>query len=261
MKRLLLFLLLLLGGTAHAQDVLTKVNGEELQVKVLEITPYEIKYKRFDNLDGPLIILRRGDVFMIKYANGTKEVLTMPLPGVGSIMPGRPAAPGGTAPGSGTGASPGPVVVPGDETQPYSNVHLDGPRLGFTVLSGGVLDRAREELPDLTPFLTQFGWQFETRLFRMPNGLSAIGELVPLVAGLEQGKFLPSVSGLLGIRGAKGFEFGVGPNVTPLGANLVLAVGTSFQSNGINFPVNLAVVPGNGGARISLLFGFNARKY
>ena len=61
------------------------------------------------------------------------------------------------------------------------------------------------------------------------------------------------------MRGAKGFEFGVGPNLTPLGANLVLAMGTSFRSNGINFPVNLAVVPGNGGTRVSLMLGFNAR--
>ena len=138
-------------------------------------------------------------------------------------------------------------------------IRLDGPRIGFTILSANVLDKARESIPDLNPFLTQFGWQFESRLFRLPNGVSGLVELVPLVGGLEQGKFLPSVSGLLGMRGAKGFEFGIGPNLTPLGTNLVLAVGTSFRSNGINFPVNLAVVPGNGGTRISLMFGFNAR--
>ena len=84
-------------------------------------------------------------------------------------------------------------------------------------------------------------------------------EFVPLVGGLEQGKFLPSLSGLLGIRGAKGFEFGVGPNVTPLGASLVLALGTSIKSNGVNFPINVAVVPSADGWRMSLLVGFNAR--
>ncbi|WP_375418880.1 hypothetical protein [uncultured Hymenobacter sp.] len=260
MIRALLFLLLALfsGAAAHAQavltkDVLTKANGEELSVKVVEITPYEIKYKRADNPDGPLIVLRRSDVFMIRYANGLKEVITPALsPGAADAT--LPAAPAGTA-------APAGAAVPGDETQPFENIHLDGPRLGFTVLTGGVLNKAREELDDLKPFLTQFGWQFETRLFRMPNGVSAVAEFVPLLGGLEQGKFIPSLSGLLGIRGPKGFEFGIGPNVTPLGANLVLALGTSYRANGINFPVNLAVVPGNGGARISLLFGFNARKY
>jgi len=137
-------------------------------------------------------------------------------------------------------------------------VHLSGPRLGFTVLTDGVLNRARDQVRDLNPFLTQFGWQFESRLFRLPNGMSGLVELVPLVGGLEQGQFIPSVSGLLGLRGPKGFEFGLGPNVTPLGADIVLALGTSFRSNGINFPVNLAVVPGHGGARISLLIGFNS---
>ena len=92
--------------------------------------------------------------------------------------------------------------------------------------------------------------------------MSGLAEFVPLVGGLEQGKFIPSLSGILGIRGPKGFEFGLGPNVTPIGANIVLAVGTSIRTaSGINFPINLAVVPGNGGARISLLVGFNARHH
>ena len=260
MKRHLYLLLLALfsGLTARAQDMLTKTNGDEIQAKILEITPLEVKYKRTDNPDGPLIVLRRSDVFMIRYANGGKELLNPA--GSATASPGvRPPAATGTTPG----ALPAPIgpAVPGDELAPTENIHLDGPRLGFTVLTGGVLDHAREKVPDLNPFLTQFGWQFETRLFRMPNGVSAVAEFVPLVGGLEQGKFIPSLSGLLGIRGPKGFEFGLGPNLTPLGTNVVLALGTSFRSNGINFPVNLAVVPGNGGARISLLIGFNSRKY
>lgn len=268
MKHWLLFLLASLSGlAAHAQDTLTKTNGDEVQAKILEVTPLEIKYKRTDNPDGPLIVVRRADVFMVRYANGTKELLN---PAANApAAPARPqqfpavqgSAPAAVAGTSAAVAQPGEVVVPGDELSPTENIHLDGPRLGFTVLTGGVLDRARREVSDLNPFLTQFGWQFETRLFRLPNGVAAVAEFVPLVGGLEQGKFLPSISGLLGIRGPRGFEFGVGPNVTPLGANIVLALGTSFRSNGINFPVNLAVVPGNGGARISLLFGFNSRKY
>ena len=261
MKNLLLLLLFCVLGlpAARAQDLLTKTTGEEVSVKVLEINTYEVKYKRADNPDGPLMVMRRADVFMIRYANGTKEVLAAPA--YRPALPAPPLTPA-TAPGDPPAAAPATaaVVVPGDETMPYENVHLDGPRLGFTVLTGGVLNKARERISDLNPFLTQFGWQFETRLFRLPNGVSALGEIVPLIGGLEQGKFLPSVSGLLGIRGPKGFELGLGPNVTPLGASIVLAVGTSYRSNGINFPVNLAVVPGNGGVRISLLFGFNARK-
>jgi len=249
MRRLLLalFALIFLSLSAQAQDLLTKTNGEELLVKVLEITPSEVSYKRADNPDGPLIKMRRNDVFMIRYANGSKEVLqTGPAP-----SPYAASAPQASAP-------TGPLV-PGDEELVYEEVHLNGPRLGITVLTGGVARKADDRL-NLNPFLTQFGWQFETRIFRMPNGTSGLFEFVPLIGGLEQGKFIPSVNALIGIRGPKGFEFGLGPNLTPISANVALAIGTSFHANGVNFPVNFAVVPGNGGARFSLLLGFNSRK-
>ena len=95
---------------------------------------------------------------------------------------------------------PGPVV-PGDEASAYDEVHLSGPRIGFTILSPAVVNKAREStyLEDLKPFLTQFGWQFETRIFRMPNGTAGLLELVPLIGGLEQGKFIPSLNALVGI--------------------------------------------------------------
>lgn len=247
MTRLLstLIFLLLLGLSARAQDVLTKTNGEELNVKVLEITPSEVRYKRTDNPDGPFITVRRTDVFMVRYANGTKEVF------------GSGTAPRVPAPYPSTTSATGPTV-PGDEAPAFEEIHLNGPRLGITVLTGGVARKADKEL-SLNPFLTQFGWQFETRIFRMPNGTAGLLEIVPLIGGLEQGKFIPSLNALIGIRGPKGLEFGLGPNVSPAGANIALAVGTSFRSNGINFPVNFAVVPGNGGVRFSLLFGFNSR--
>ena len=260
-RLLFLALALLIAGRAHAQDLLTKRSGEEVQVKVLEITPLEIKYRRTDNPDGPLISVYKTDVFMVRYANGAKEVFgtapSGPYPAGPRAVPTVPGSPAATA----AALPPGPVV-PGDVVLPDEEVHLSGPRIGFTVLTDGPLNRGRQEagLHDLNPFLTQFGWQFETRLFRLPNGVSGLAEFVPLVGGLEQGKFIPSLSGILGIRGPKGFEFGLGPNVTPIGANIVLALGTSIRtSTGINFPLYLAVVPGNGGARISLLVGFNSR--
>jgi len=257
MRTCLLFVLLaLLTGAAHAQDLLTKRNGEELAVKVVEITPAEVKYHRADNPDGPIVSVWRSDVFLIRYANGTKE--TFGAPGVAPT----PTAPGSPAPIGRTNV-PTDVPVVGNNSPNDAilgePIHLDGPRVGITLLSPGVVNQAHDHGTDLNPFLTQFGWQFESRLFRLPNGVSGLVEFVPLVGGLEQGKFLPSLSGLLGIRGAKGFEFGLGPNVTPLGANIVLAMGTSIQSNGVNFPINLAVVPGNNGVRVSLLVGFNAR--
>lgn len=73
---IILFVALLISSmAASAQDVIVFRNGEEVQVKVSEVTPGEIKYHRFDNLSGPLYTIGRDDVFMIKYENGTKDVL------------------------------------------------------------------------------------------------------------------------------------------------------------------------------------------
>lgn len=107
--------------------------------------------------------------------------------------------------------------------------------------------------------MTQFGWQFETRYFTLPNGTCGLVEGVILAGGLEQGKFLPSGSLLIGIRNAKGMEFGFGPNLSYSGARFVFAIGTTLKSSNVFFPINLAIVPAADGVRISLLTGFNAR--
>jgi hypothetical protein len=56
-------------------DILVLKNGDEVKAKVLEISPIEIKYKKCNMPDGPLYVVKKSDVFMIKYANGTKEVI------------------------------------------------------------------------------------------------------------------------------------------------------------------------------------------
>lgn len=268
---LLLIVLLLLGGIAQAQDMLTKRNGEELLVKVLEISPNEVKYRRADNPDGPLISVWRTDMFMIRYANGTKDVFGPD----GSIRPATATTPGATS----TSATAAPTVtvplgsMPIDAASPpvISNVdpndallgeaiQLCGPRVGITMLSQGLVNKARESGMSLSPVITQFGWQFETRLFRLPSGVSGLVEFVPLIGGLEQGHFLPSISGIVGIRSAKGMEFGIGPNVTLAGTSVVIAAGTTIRSGGINFPITFALAPSQAGTRVSLLLGFNARR-
>jgi len=58
----------------YSQDLIIKKTGDELQAKVIELTSTEVKYKRFDNLDGPIVSILKSDVFIIKYENGSKEV-------------------------------------------------------------------------------------------------------------------------------------------------------------------------------------------
>ncbi len=71
---LLLQVFFLLVLHANAQDQMIMKNGSELQVKVLEIQPDIIKYKKWDNLDGPSYSENKANVFMIKYKNGSKDV-------------------------------------------------------------------------------------------------------------------------------------------------------------------------------------------
>lgn len=54
-------------------DKMILKSGDEYVVKVLEITDREIKYKRCDNLNGPVYYISKSKVYLIEYANGVKE--------------------------------------------------------------------------------------------------------------------------------------------------------------------------------------------
>jgi hypothetical protein len=59
-----------------SQDIITTKTGEDILAKITEVGHTEIKYKKFDNPDGPLFTLLKSDVLMIRYENGTKDIFT-----------------------------------------------------------------------------------------------------------------------------------------------------------------------------------------
>ena len=61
-------------STLKAQDIITLKTGEDLKAKIVEIGLNDVKYKKFENLNGPVYTLNKSDIFMIKYENGTKDV-------------------------------------------------------------------------------------------------------------------------------------------------------------------------------------------
>ena len=65
-------------------------DGSDLKVNVLEITTDEIKYRKCDMPDGPLYVAKKSNVFLIKYANGTRETFNKPAPQIQSGA--RPAS-------------------------------------------------------------------------------------------------------------------------------------------------------------------------
>ncbi len=60
--------------TAFSQDIITQKSGEDIQAKVLEINQTDVKYKKFDNQNGPTFTLLKSDILMIRYENGTKDI-------------------------------------------------------------------------------------------------------------------------------------------------------------------------------------------
>jgi hypothetical protein len=61
-------------ANVYSQDIITLKTGDEIKAVVSEIDNEIIKYKKFENPTGPFYNLDKGDVFMIKYENGTKEI-------------------------------------------------------------------------------------------------------------------------------------------------------------------------------------------
>ncbi len=61
---------------AAAQDNIIFKDGMEMQAKVVEISPTELKYKRADHLEGPTYTVYRNEVFMVQYENGSSEVIS-----------------------------------------------------------------------------------------------------------------------------------------------------------------------------------------
>lgn len=357
---------------AASQDVITFKNGNEKRVKVLEVSPTEVKYKSYDNLEGPLYNDQKSSIFMIKYENGLKDVFGVE-PKPGDSIPKTPTisdkeithynysnyndfqnidfivtVKGDTIRckinlitsttvtyhifkrGIDTKSEMAmkdvskyyknrelkianvlhkekeqvSTVLPKEKEQPKNaTVENDedeflpearrygGPRVGVTLVGPGAY-RDLLYAEGKRNIYSQFGWQFEKRLFTTKTGISGIVEFVPMIGGIDMGKFIPSATALIGIRTHKGIEFGAGPNAAIYGVKdskgyyktsasfgIVIAAGMSFKSDKVYFPVNLVFVPSVGktadvpqadgtikkikyqtGMKLSLLVGFNYRK-
>jgi hypothetical protein len=66
--------LLCIAGMATAQDVIVMKDQSTIMSKVLEITSTEIKYKKWNNQDGPTYSINRSEVVSINYENGEVEI-------------------------------------------------------------------------------------------------------------------------------------------------------------------------------------------
>ena len=56
-------------------DVMLLTNGEELFVKIIEITPTDVKFKRCDNLEGPTKMISKNYILSITHSSETSSKL------------------------------------------------------------------------------------------------------------------------------------------------------------------------------------------
>lgn len=56
-------------------DLIILNTGDDISAKVVEITSTEIKYKKCENINGPIYSIQKSEVFTIRYSNGSKEII------------------------------------------------------------------------------------------------------------------------------------------------------------------------------------------
>lgn len=61
---------LLATASLWAQDIIVTNDAKKIEVKILEVSKNEIKYKEMDNLNGPTFILDTKEISSIIYSNG-----------------------------------------------------------------------------------------------------------------------------------------------------------------------------------------------
>lgn len=234
-----------------AQDKITLLNGTEIISKIKEINETQVNYKLFDNQNGPDRILFKKDIFSIKYENGKIEVFNS-----GNLNSQTQKD------NSGSNLIADNSKFDSDKSD-FAKKRLkkfEGPRIGFTYIHEGIIRDYLESINKDPNRIMQFGYQFETRLFTADDGTSALLEFIPMIGGIDQGLFLPSISILTGLRNATdakiSIEFALGPNFSisrdykkdlAPSVGLVIGFGTNIKKSNINFPINVVFVPSVGG--------------
>ena len=94
-------------------------------------------------------------------------------------------------------------------------LNLNGPRSGLVAYTGKIariFSAPKEEGGfDGYPMSFQFGYQFETKYLNSGN-FQALFEVLPTITGLDQGRVIPSITLLNGLRSNRiGWEFAFGP--------------------------------------------------
>ena len=75
-KNIIILCLTFFCYATYGQDTIIFRDASEIKVKVVDADGSEIKYRKYENLNGPLYSVPRAEVFIIRYENGTKRIIT-----------------------------------------------------------------------------------------------------------------------------------------------------------------------------------------
>ena len=75
MKKLFIVLFIFITAGIFAQDLIILKDGNIIEAKVTEISPTEIRYKRFNHQDGPTIVVPAENILSIRYENGMIDII------------------------------------------------------------------------------------------------------------------------------------------------------------------------------------------
>ena len=71
---MLLLTCMVITISAFAQDIIVTKDAKKIEAKITEVSKSEIKYKEWDNQEGPTFILEVADINTIIYSNGKVAV-------------------------------------------------------------------------------------------------------------------------------------------------------------------------------------------
>lgn len=78
-KNSMVFMLVITSIVSNAQDTIYFKNKSSIRAKINEVGITEIKYQRFDNLNGPDYTVLKNEIVFIKYFNGITDTIKSTL--------------------------------------------------------------------------------------------------------------------------------------------------------------------------------------
>jgi hypothetical protein len=147
----------------------------------------------------------------------------------------------------------------------FNRRNMGGPRFGVTYIAGDTELYKELQAQNVGRVISQFGWHFERQIIPDGGGPQFVVQFVPMIAGVEYGKFVPGATLAMGIRMPRGWEFGMGPNIVATKndldkikarTSLIVALGKSINYGDVSLPINFAVSTSPDGNRYSVIFGY-----